>query len=183
MSVVTPVLRALAQRVLEREIRELLARPEGTEGASGRARVADTPSIAASAGESSLPAQRGAGETSAVEFAAAGAVFSKLRAHLGRLIGTAGVDALFHRARALASPEFPGLQVVRIEPDGRLTRIDGLTPDSAEDQTARSLLALLANLLGLIALFIGEDLVLRVIGEVWPDLPAGGAEHVLEERP
>ena len=97
-------------------------------------------------------------------------VTEKLRASLTRLAGTAGFRTLLTRALTLAkmrAADTPGISVVQVMPNGSLEGLDAL-PDDGE--TAEAALLLIAQLLELLVVFIGEHLVLRLLSDVWPGL-------------
>ena len=89
----------------------------------------------------------------------------ELHPHLATLMGRVGFYALFSRALALAAAEAPELCAVQVQPDGSLVQ-DG----PAAGLTAGSV-ALLTRLLGLLEAFIGQKLTLRLLREVWPNVP------------
>jgi hypothetical protein len=100
----------------------------------------------------------------------------KLRQPLATLLGNVGFSALLSRALALATTEVKWLGVVHVDADGTL---EGLAEPQARvspAESARGDVVLLAQLLGLLATFIGEDLTLRLLREVWPHFDADGAE-------
>lgn len=94
----------------------------------------------------------------------------KLRPSLATLMGSAGFHALLSRALALASAQVPWLRVVHVRADGSF---EGLHPFGLQrdaDQIVEGGVIVLAQLLGLLVAFIGEDLTLRLVREVWPKL-------------
>jgi hypothetical protein len=100
----------------------------------------------------------------------------KLRPPLATLLGNVGFSALLSRALALAATEVKWLDVVHVDAGGAL---EGLTEPQAKispAESARGGVVLLAQLLGLLATFIGEDLTLRLVREVWPKLDVDAAE-------
>jgi hypothetical protein len=92
----------------------------------------------------------------------------KLRRPLVTLAGIAGFRSLLARALTLAKEQVTGLSSVRIEADGSL-EVGGDLGD--HDQVAEAGVMLIAQLLGLLATFIGESLMLRLVRDAWPDLP------------
>jgi hypothetical protein len=94
-------------------------------------------------------------------------VCEKLRPNLATLMGLAGFRALLSRALALAAAEVPSLRAVQVKADGLLQVPQELTTNKAGD--AEVILA--AQLLGLLVAFIGADLTLRLVHEVWPKVP------------
>jgi hypothetical protein len=97
-------------------------------------------------------------------------VTEKLRASLIRLAGASGFRILLTRALTLAkmrAADTPGIHEVRVMPNGSLEGLDAL-PDDGE--TAAAGLLLIAQLLELLVVFIGEHLVLRLLSDVWPGL-------------
>ncbi|MGD9892654.1 MAG: hypothetical protein AB7R89_13470 [Dehalococcoidia bacterium] len=106
----------------------------------------------------------------------------KLGRRLTRLVTEVGYQALLARALHLARGEFPVLDEVRA---GRLADVclDGLPARAAvEPATLReALTAVLAAIIGLLVTFIGGDLTLRVVHDVWPEAPFGGMDLLGEE--
>ena len=97
-------------------------------------------------------------------------VCEKLRSHLSVLMGNAGFRALLQRALALARAEAPWLRAVLVGADGRLNGFDALESQVDSARIAEGGTILLAQLLGLLAAFIGENLTLGIVREVWPKL-------------
>jgi hypothetical protein len=97
-------------------------------------------------------------------------VTEKLRASLIRLAGAAGFRTLLTRALTLAkmrAADTPGISEVQVMPNGSLEGLNALPTDG--DAAAVGLL-LIAQLLELLVVFIGEDLVLRLLSDAWPNL-------------
>ena len=111
---------------------------------------------------------RGASGTKA---SAAFLIENKLRPHLAALMGSVGFSALLSRALALAGAEVPWLRAVHIQWDGSLQKLDELESQLAPEELLEGSVVLLAQLLGLLAVFVGESLTLRLMREVWPKLP------------
>lgn len=95
-------------------------------------------------------------------------VFEKLRISLTRFAGADGFTALLRRALALARSDVPSLQNVKVDADGRLEELEELDA-AAGNLTIEAATAITAHLLGLLATFIGEPLMLRLVREAWPD--------------
>lgn len=85
----------------------------------------------------------------------------KLRDELETLVGPGGASALNRRARSLAKREYPFL-------DG-----DARGAGAGFEQAEAANTAVLAHLMGLIVGLMGEDLGLRPVRKIWPDLAAG----------
>jgi hypothetical protein len=102
--------------------------------------------------------------------AAAVAVGEKLRSHLATLMGVAGSRALVARALALASAEAPWLRSASVGSDGTMEGLETLQARIAPQDIAKGRVLLVAHLLGLLVAFIGEDLTLRLVRDVWPTL-------------
>jgi len=110
-------------------------------------------------------ASRSATETRAHE---AVRVCEKLGASLTRFAGAEGFTALLRRALALARANVPSLQTVKVTADGRLEGLEEFAAD-AQNGAIEATTAITAHLLGLLATFIGEPLMLRLVREAWPD--------------
>lgn len=95
-------------------------------------------------------------------------VFEKLRGPLTTLAGATGFRTLLARALTLAKAHAPGISTIQVKPDGFL---EGLSELHDDGEVAEAGVLLIAQLLGLLVLFIGENLVLRLVLDVWPDLP------------
>ncbi len=92
------------------------------------------------------------------------AVMSALYDGLSKLIGSNGLDALVARALRMARASEPTLSEVSAAPGGELA---GLVSDPVARE--RGLALLLAHVFELLMRFIGEDLAMRLIRDVWPD--------------
>lgn len=105
--------------------------------------------------------------------AAAERACQKLSVGLSRTVSAAGAQALVARALHLARPEFAFLGGVRagLPPGPCYEGLSDSTRDVATTEVARGLLAVLGTLLALLVKYIGEELTLRMVWEVWPDLP------------
>jgi hypothetical protein len=97
----------------------------------------------------------------------------KLRPHLATLMGTFGFRSLLSRALALAGAEVSWLRAVQVNADGSLPGLDKLAAPVAPPDLFEGQVVLLAQLLGLLVAFIGENLTLRLLHEAWPNLPRG----------
>jgi hypothetical protein len=97
-------------------------------------------------------------------------VGEKLRPHLATLMGNIGFRALLSRALALANAEVVWLRAVHVKADGSLEGLDELEAQVHPDEIFEGCVVLLAQLLGLLVAFIGENLTLRLVRDVWPKL-------------
>jgi hypothetical protein len=101
----------------------------------------------------------------------------RLHARLDPLIGAGGFRALLARALHLAAKEFPFLDAVRVEEHpacglkGLREAVKGLDAQSVGDAFA----LVLANIIWLLVTFIGEDIALGLVREVWPEIEADAA--------
>jgi hypothetical protein len=98
-------------------------------------------------------------------------VYEKLRQGLGEFAGVAGFQSLASRALALARTEAPSLSVVRVSEDGALLglgrglgeiqhQIDTDKDRAGESPAGEGEIILIARLLGLLLLLLGEALTL-----------------------
>ena len=115
-------------------------------------------------------------EPSGTKASAAFLIESKLRPHLAALMGSVGFSALLSRALALAGAEVPWLRAVHVQWDGSLQELHELESQLPPEELFEGSVVLLAQLLGLLAVFVGETLTLRLMREVWPKLPLNGLD-------
>ena len=109
-------------------------------------------------------------KTSATTIPAACLVSDKLRPHLATLMGNLGFRALLSRALALANADIPWLRAVHVNADASFEGLHELGAQVDPDEIFEGCVILLAQLLGLLVAFIGEDLTLQLVGEAWPKL-------------
>ena len=105
--------------------------------------------------------------------AAAVRVFEKLSKRLAQLITLVGSDALLTRAVHLSRGEFPfldGAQITRSD-DSLTLRLRDSGKGAESGHVAEGFEAVLAILIALLVSFIGVDLTLHLLREVWPELP------------
>jgi hypothetical protein len=103
-------------------------------------------------------------------------VCEKLRPNLATFMGIAGFRALLARALALAGVEVPWLRELHIKADGSLEGLDELQAQVGPDEFSEGAVVLLAQLLGLLATFIGDNLTLHLVREIWPNLSLNDLE-------
>jgi len=105
-------------------------------------------------------------------------VYEKLRQSLGAFAGVDGFQSLAFRALTQAKSEAPGLWAVQIAEDGSLQGLGELKPQQAEfepqlgsdkDQASEGGVILIARLLSLLLMFLGEALTLSLLRNAWPD--------------
>jgi hypothetical protein len=105
----------------------------------------------------------------------------KLRRHLVSLIGVAGYKALLSRALDLGKTEADLLGALRIEADASLEGFVEAARTRQADEIKKAGTALLAYLIGLLIVFIGEDLALRLVREAWSDAPGDASRSSVEK--
>jgi hypothetical protein len=115
--------------------------------------------------------EMGGSETSETKISATWLVSEKLRPRLAIFMGAVGFQALLFRALMLANAEVPWLRAVHVKADGSLEGPNELGTQVSPDEILEGCVVLLAQLLGLLVAFIGEDLTLRLLREVWPKKP------------
>jgi len=98
-------------------------------------------------------------------------VCEKLRLHLATFMGKTGFHTLLARALTLSTAEVPWLCAVRTRADDSLEGLEALHAQLNPEEFSEGELVLLAQLLGLLVAFIGEKLTLRLVREVWPEVP------------
>lgn len=110
------------------------------------------------------------GDTSVPTRSATFRVYEKLCEHIGTIAGVAGFQSLAARALSLAKAEAPSLSALRLGADGRLEELGELELETDKGQMEEAGVIFLARLLGLLLVFIGKTLTLRLLQDVWPDL-------------
>ncbi|MGC2110082.1 MAG: hypothetical protein WA655_11240 [Candidatus Korobacteraceae bacterium] len=97
-------------------------------------------------------------------------VYEKLRQSLVEFVGVAGFQSLASRALTLATPEAPSLSEARVTADGSLQGLGESETqiDIDKDQAGEGGIILIARLLGLLRIFLGEALTLSLLRNAWP---------------
>jgi hypothetical protein len=110
-------------------------------------------------------------------------VYEKLRKSLGEFAGSAAFRSLASRALAMARSEIPSLQAVQVAEDGALKGLGyglghGLSEFGpqihfeedrhGEQPIGDDGIAVIARLLGLLLIFVGEPITLRLLRNAWP---------------
>jgi len=96
-------------------------------------------------------------------------VCEKLRPLLATLMGTGGFRALLSRALVLTNAEVSGLRAVGVNDVGILESHEESQSQLNSRKFFEGQVVLTANLLVLLMAFIGEDLTVRLVRDVWPD--------------
>ena len=97
----------------------------------------------------------------------------KLRQPLTVLMGSGGFRALLSRALALATTEVRWLRAVQVKADGAFEGVETLHERIDPAELVEGRVELLAQLLGLLVAFIGPNLTLRLVREIWPQISLG----------
>src|ERR1039457_1539968 len=104
-------------------------------------------------------------------------VYEKLRQSLSAFAGVAAFESLAFRALTQAKSEAPDLWAVEIAADGSLQGLGEfahqlgafeLQPGSGKDQASEGGIVLIARLLGLLLIFLGQTLTLSLLRNAWP---------------
>jgi hypothetical protein len=98
-----------------------------------------------------------------VETQAVYRVCDKIRLPLTTLAGAAGFRSLLARSLTLAKQQSPVVGEWQIGPDGALQSLNGKIDESGA--------VLITQLIGLMITLIGESVTLRLLHDVWLDLP------------
>jgi hypothetical protein len=116
-----------------------------------------------------------AGKTSEPTEFATLRVYEKLRQSLSAFAGTAAFESLAFRALTQAKSEAPGLWAVQVAEDGSLQGLGEFDPEidmdkdpAAECPAGEDGIILIARLLGLLLIFLGEALTLSLLCSAWP---------------
>jgi hypothetical protein len=102
-------------------------------------------------------------------------VYEKLRQCLGAFAGVSAFESLASRALALAKPEAPALGAAQITADGSMRGLGDCKPllddeinQTSDDQSDEHGVLLIAWILGLLLVFLGESLTLSLLKAEWP---------------
>jgi hypothetical protein len=97
-------------------------------------------------------------------------VYEKLRQSLCEFVGVAGFQSLASRALTLSRPEVPSLSAARVAADGSLQGLGDIETqvDMGKDPAGNGEIILIARLLGLLRIFLGEALTLSLLRNAWP---------------
>ena len=103
---------------------------------------------------------------------------ARLRGQLRGLLGAEGVSALLRRALALAKRDSPLLSEVCVagEPPSCFVGLSPALSAGTEEEAAAASQALLAQLLGLLVLLLGEELSMQPIRTLWPEVASSFRE-------
>jgi hypothetical protein len=93
-------------------------------------------------------------------------VYERLRLLLGAPVGADGFQALASRALALAKAESPRLSAVQVTANGGLRGLSEVESQTDPDEDGEVGIVLIAQLLGLFLLFLGEATTLRLIEDL-----------------
>jgi len=98
-------------------------------------------------------------------------VYEKLRQCICEFGGVASFQSLAFRALTQAKSEAPGLWAVKIAADGSLQGLGEIKTqiDTDEHLAGERGVILIARLLGLLLVFLGEAITMRLVQSVWPD--------------
>jgi hypothetical protein len=108
-------------------------------------------------------------------------VSTELAGPLSRLVGRSGFEALLARALTMTVAEFPRLRLAKVDPM-RGVNLSEIQPHLSPEESARGEITLVANLLQLLCLFLGEALVLCILSDIWPDASLNESEFGMEKR-
>ena len=93
-----------------------------------------------------------------------------MRECLGEFVGVTGFLSLASRALALAKTDAPSLSAARVAADGSLQGLGDIETqvDMGKDPAGNGEIILIARLLGLLRIFLGEALTLSLLRNAWP---------------
>ncbi len=95
-------------------------------------------------------------------------VCEKLRHSLSALTGVAGFRVLLARALTLAKAEVPWLNAAQVNEEGVLVGLGEIDPQLDKKEVDQGEVVLIAHLAALLVSFVGEDLTVSLVREVWP---------------
>jgi hypothetical protein len=101
-------------------------------------------------------------------------VCEKLCTVLSAMMGVDGCRSVMARALAMTHIEGHWLSAIRLKDDGTLELWSGEL--AVQEEVLWRGVALVAQLLGLMAAFVGEAYTLRLVRSVWPEAPVDSLE-------
>ena len=110
-------------------------------------------------------------------------VCEKLGPQLATLMGRGGCHALLSRALALSRQDVEWLRSVLVTEAGSLGIADDVPDNVDAKELTTGSVALVAELLGLLCAFIGDNLTLRLVRDVWPTVPFDDLKLPKENKP
>jgi hypothetical protein len=118
-----------------------------------------------------LAYEAGASKTSEPSESATLRVYEKLRQSLSAFAGVAAFESLAFRALTQAKSEAPSLWAAKVAADGSLQGLGEFEPqiDMDKERAGEGGIVLIARLLRLLLVFLGEALTLSLLRNVWPD--------------
>jgi hypothetical protein len=90
-------------------------------------------------------------------------IYEKLRQQLSAPVGVDGFEVLASRALRLSKSKSPKLSTVRLTANGTLRGLDEIERQADEDQNGEVGVILIAQLIELFVIFLGEAITLRLI--------------------
>jgi len=112
-------------------------------------------------------------------------VCEKLQLSLTKFAGPVGYSSLLSRALALAKTEIPELKLIAVDAGGSLKGWPDVGPNPLPSGTAISIssgITIVAYLLGLLVIFIGESLMLSLLSDAWPNESFDNVDQIIEEK-
>jgi hypothetical protein len=97
-------------------------------------------------------------------------VSEKLQAPLAALVGNTGFATLLSRALVLSRADVAWLATVHVKADGSLDGLAGLEAQVNPEKILEGRVVLLTKLLELLEAFIGENLTMQIVRDIWPQL-------------
>jgi DNA-binding response OmpR family regulator len=104
------------------------------------------------------------------ETSPASRICEKLHGPLTQLMGGVAYRSLLLRALAVAAAEIPWLYAIQIQSDGSSLNLDQTEAPLSRAVVAAGELALVSQLLGLLAILIGAAMTLTLLRNIWPTL-------------
>ena len=117
-----------------------------------------------------LAYEAGVGKTSEPMESPALRVYEKLRQSLSAFAGVAAFESLAFRALTQAKSETSALWAVQVAADGSLQGLGEIDTQTGmdKDRAGEEGIILIARLLGLLLIFLGEALTLSLLRNAWP---------------
>lgn len=127
-----------------------------------------------------LARERSGGSTGEIPLLGAERVAHRLGERISPLVGVAGFHLLFQRALSRSQRTHPWLEQVKVERDTNFALLGAEAAAAAEtpEEAAMAGETLIAELIGLMARFIGAEMTIRLVRQCFPGIEEEDQDRV-----